>query len=162
MIVFVPLAIRLVRAAIWSSSEPSSAMFAIEIESRERSRSFGGSVFVYGWCAQAVVWKDRMRRSVPQRRSRAARPVYLRPLERTQKSSRMNGLGRMGDFEVVPLEPSGAVSPMRITSAPWPVASSARRPWYQRSRYMIGAVGIRLPPMRSYCGVSQPPWFGSL
>ena len=103
-------------------------MFAIVIESFARSFCVGGRSFVYGWWPHALARSEPNLSKSEQLRARAERPFSLAPDLVTHSSSRMNLAGRIGERRPCALEPSGAVSPMRITSWPWPVASSALRP----------------------------------
>src|SRR5688572_21274248 len=91
-------------------------MLAIVTESLWRSRLVGAKSFVYGWCAQAVYLKDWsfLKRSQPRRL--AAERLKLRSLGSTHISSRMNFFGRIGEPSLLPLDPSGAVSPAKMRS----------------------------------------------
>src|SRR4051794_24783201 len=144
-------------------SVPRSPRLAIVIESRDLSFCVGGRSLVYGWWPQALARKEPNLVNSEQERALAARPVRLWPWALTHSSSRKNFPGRMGERRPCALVPSGAVSPTRTTSRPWPVASSARRPAKNSWRYMTGDHGMTFFAVLEnwYCGASQPAWLGS-
>ena len=144
-----PLPMWPVCADSWSSSVGRSLRFASVIESGLESGFSGGRRLVYGWCAQPVACSGPYL-------SKSLQPPSVWP--GAQSSCSMKGLGRTGERDVRLELPSGAVSPMKIASRPCPVRSSERRPAKYSERYNRGEYGLPC----NHCGVSQPPWLGSL